>query len=87
MTFTSIIAIYVLFWVICAFLVLPFGVKTHQELGMDIIPGQAESAPGNFRPLRVILYTTILSLVLFALFYANYVNGWIDRNDIEALFS
>jgi predicted secreted protein len=80
MTFTSIIAIYILFWVISAFLVLPFGVKTHQELGMEMTPGQADSAPGNFKPLRVIIYTTMLSLILFGLFYANYVYGWIDRH-------
>lgn len=77
MKWTSALAIYLLFWVMSAFLVLPFGVKTHDEAGLPKTPGQAESAPANFRPGRVALYTTALSAVLFGLFYLNYVNGWV----------
>ena len=87
MNWTSIVAIYVLFWVLSAFLVLPFGVKTHEEMGLEKTPGQADGAPGNFRPLRVILYTTMLSATLFGAYYANYVNGWIDRNSFDFLIS
>jgi predicted secreted protein len=87
MNWTSIIAIYILFWVLSAFLVLPFGVKTHDELGLEKTPGQADSAPANFRPLRVILHTTLLSAALFGLYYANYVYGWIDRNSFDFLIS
>jgi hypothetical protein len=47
---TSIVAIYSLFWVFAAFLVMPFGIRTHDELGMGKVDGQAHSAPGNFRP-------------------------------------
>ncbi|WP_438731491.1 DUF1467 family protein [Parasphingorhabdus sp. DH2-15] len=83
MTFTSGLAIYVLFWVITAFIVLPIGVKTHNEMGVDMVPGQADSAPANFRPLRTILITTGLSAVLFGLFYANYVYGWIGVDDVN----
>ena len=77
MGWTSMLAIYLLFWVMSAFVVLPFGVRTHDEAGIAKIPGQAESAPANFRPGRVVLITTILSAIAFALFYANYVNGWL----------
>ena len=77
MSWTSMLAIYLLFWVMSAFVVLPFGVRTHDEAGIAKIPGQAESAPANFRPGRVVLITTILSAIAFALFYANYVNGWL----------
>ncbi len=35
MRWTSILAIYSLFWVLSAFLVLPFGVRTHDEAGLD----------------------------------------------------
>lgn len=83
MTFTSALAIYVLFWVITAFIVLPIGIKTHDELGIDKVPGQADSAPGNFRPLRVILLTTLISGIAFGLFYGNYVNGWIGPDDVN----
>jgi predicted secreted protein len=85
MNFTSIIAIYALFWVMSAFLVLPFGVKTHEELGLEKTPGQADSAPGNFRPLTILLRTTLLSAALFGLYYANYIYGWIDRHSFDFL--
>ena len=45
MRWTSMVAIYVLFWAFSVFLVLPFGVKTADEAGIEKVPGQAESAP------------------------------------------
>ncbi|MGX7952613.1 DUF1467 family protein [Tsuneonella sp. HG249] len=77
MKWTSILAIYVLFWAMSAFVLLPFGVKTHEELGVERVPGQADSAPANFRPGRVALRATILATALTALYVANYVNGWV----------
>ena len=35
MNWVSIIAIYALFWVLTAFVILPIGVRTHDELGLD----------------------------------------------------
>ena len=82
MQWTSIVAIYFLFWVLSAFLMLPFGVRTHDEAGIEKVPGQADSAPANFRPGRVVLRATVLAAVLCALFVANYLNGWITAEDI-----
>lgn len=83
MKWTSIVAIYSLFWVLSAFLVMPFGMKTHEEAGLDRVAGQSDSAPADFRPRRIILRTTILAVVLFALYYANYVNQWIVIQDLN----
>ena len=80
MRWTSALAIYVLFWVLSAFLVMPFGVRTADELGAEKIPGQAESAPANFKPRRIVIITTIIATLLFGLYYANYVNGWITAD-------
>lgn len=83
MKWTSIVAIYSLFWVFSAFLVMPFGVRTADELGVEKIPGQVHSAPANWRPGRVALRATILSAVLFGLYYVNYVNRWITIDDLD----
>jgi predicted secreted protein len=83
MSLTSIAAIYLLFWVITAFVVMPFGVRTADEMGVEMVRGQAESAPANFRPGRVILFTTLISAAVFGLFYANYLNGWISPSDVN----
>lgn len=87
MNWTSIIAIYALFWVLTAFVVLPIGVRTHDEMGLEKIAGQADSAPANFDPKLILLRTTLLSAALFALYYANYVYGWVDRHSFDFLFS
>jgi predicted secreted protein len=80
---TSIVAIYLLVWVMCAFVMLPIGVRTHDELGVEKIPGQADSAPANFRPMRLLLRATIVSAVLTTLYVLNYDNGWITPQDIN----
>ena len=83
MEWTSILAIYTLFWVLSAFLLLPFGVKTHDEAGIEKIPGQADSAPANFRPGRVAFRACFLAAFLCALYVLNYTNGWITAQDLN----
>jgi predicted secreted protein len=82
MRWTSALAIYVLFWSLSVFLVLPWGVRTGREAGADHVPGTAESAPHEFRPGRVALWVTVVATVLFGLYYLNYVNGWITAQTI-----
>lgn len=83
MEWTSVLAIFGLLWVGSAFVLLPFGVKTHEEAGVEMIPGQAESAPAHFRPGRHMLKATVMAAILTAVFYANYVNGWIEMEDLN----
>lgn len=83
MKITSIIAIYALFWVMSAFLVLPIGIRTPDETGEKLVKGQATSAPSNFNPRRIMLLATVVSVVLFALYYANYTQGWIGVDDLN----
>lgn len=83
MKWTSILAIYTLFWTLTAFLVLPFNARSPHETGEELVPGQAEGAPADFRPLRVLLWTTAISAVLFGLYYANYVSGWIGIDRVN----
>ena len=83
MKWPSVLAIYALFWVLSAFILLPFGVKTHDEAGIPKIPGQADSAPAEFRPGRLVLRATLLAAVLCGLYVANYVNGWIGVEDLN----
>ncbi len=83
MRLTSIAAIYLLFWAMSLFLVLPFGVRTAEEEGVEPVPGHAESAPHRFSLGRVALRATLLSAVLFGLFYANYLFGWISAEDLD----
>ncbi len=85
MQWTSITAIFALFWVLSAFLVMPFGMRTIEEEGHDRVPGQIDSAPAQFRPGRIALRATILAVALFGLFYANFIYGWIGVEKLNFL--
>lgn len=83
MRWTSIAAIFVLFWVMSFFFVLPFGVRTSEEVGATPEPGHAESAPHSFSFARVALRATIVAAVLFGLFYANYLFDWVPVQSLD----
>ena len=78
----SALAIYALFWVMSFFVTLPVGVRTDEEAGVERGRGHADSAPHRFSFGRVALRATLLSALLFGLFYLNYIYGWIG---VEAL--
>ena len=83
MKWTSVLAIYFLIWVFTAFLTLSVGVKTHEEVGAEPVPGQADSAPHRFDLPRHLLRAAIVAAVLTALYVANYVFGWISVDDLD----
>lgn len=83
MALTSALAIYTLFWTMTLFVVLPFGMRTAEEAGAKPTPGHAESAPHDFRFGRIVLRTTIVSAILFGLFYANYIYGWVGADVLD----
>ncbi|HEY1607447.1 MAG TPA: DUF1467 family protein [Allosphingosinicella sp.] len=83
MKFQSILAIYILFWTIALFVVLPIGVRTPEEEGVQCEPGHAPSAPHVFSFGRAALRATILSAIAFLIFYLNYLYGWVTLASLE----
>ena len=73
----SVLAIYFLFFVGVAFISLPFGVRTDEEAGAEMVPGQAESAPHSFILWRHLARAALIALPVTALYVANYIYGWI----------
>ena len=83
MKLTSILAIFVLFWTLSLFLVMPWHVRTAEEAGEKVQPGHADSAPHRFPAAKIFVRTTLVAATLFGLFYANYVNGWLTAADVD----
>jgi predicted secreted protein len=83
MEYSSIAAIYFLFFAFSAFLLLPFGVRTDEEAGTPKVAGQADSAPHRFDLQRHLLKAAVLGFVMFALYYANWTYGWIKPEDLD----
>ena len=83
MKFGSILAIYFLFFAFSAFALLPFGVRTSDEMGEAKVPGQADSAPHRFDLKRHLARSALIAAVLFGLYYVNYVFGWITTDQLD----
>lgn len=71
MTVTTALAIYFLTWWITLFAVLPFGVRRQDEDG-DIAPGTDPGAPAMAHVGKKLLWTTLVSGVIFGIFYVVY---------------
>lgn len=83
MKWTSILAIYLLFWVMSAFFVLPFhGRRADQSA--DDIAGADVGAPATFRVGAILKQTTIVATISFGLYYLAYTQNWVDAAAISA---
>ena len=86
MRWPSALAIFILFWVMSAFLVMPFGVRNLHEAGGEPVPGQEHGAPANFDPRRIVLRATVVAVLLFGFYYANYTFGWVTAESFGIRF-
>ncbi|MEP7030322.1 MAG: DUF1467 family protein [Pseudolabrys sp.] len=77
MSIATAIAIYFLVWWIVLFAVLPWGVHSQEEEGADVIPGTDPGAPVRHRIWSKLLWTTLVSAVVFAILAVIYIRGWI----------
>lgn len=76
MSLTAGLAIYLVFWWLTLFLVLPFGISRVDP--DDLLPGEDPGAPAKPRLMKKFAITTALSLVFFAIFYFVQDSGWIS---------
>ncbi len=79
------VAIYLIIWWVVLFAMLPFGVRTTEEIGQKRAPGLADSAPHRPHLLAKMIATTIVSAIVFAGVYAIIVHRVITLEDIPFL--
>jgi len=79
------IAIYFVIWWVLLFAILPWGVRTSEEVGEATDTGFADSAPHKPRLIPKIIATTIVSAIVFAGVYAIMVHHVITLDDIPFL--
>jgi predicted secreted protein len=79
----SALAIYALFWTMTLFMVLPFGVRTAEEAGVEHQPGHAESAPHGYNFGRTYASDDLGLGRPVGAYYLNYVNGWITAEMLD----
>ena len=70
MNFESGIAIYLTIWWTTLFAVLPLGVRSHAEEGIEVPGGGDPSSPVNPNLKRKFITTSWVSAILFAILWA-----------------
>jgi predicted secreted protein len=77
-------AIYFVLWWVLLFAVLPWGVRSQEESG-DVVPGSDPGAPAVPRLVAKLLWTTVVTTIVFALLYLGYVYRVVALDDLAAL--
>jgi predicted secreted protein len=85
MPVTTGIAIFFLIWWIALFVVLPWGVHRQDEDG-EVAPGTDPGAPALPDLKRKLVWTTLVSLVVYAAFYVIYVERLVTMEELLAPF-
>jgi predicted secreted protein len=83
-SFSTAAAIYFVLWWVLLFAVLPWGVRSQEESG-DVVPGSDPGAPAVPRLLAKLLWTTVVTTIVFALLYLGYVYRVVALDDLAAL--
>ncbi|MEO3999139.1 DUF1467 family protein [Mesorhizobium sp. CAU 1732] len=84
MTWISIFAIYFILWWVVLFAMLPIGLKTQEEDG-EVTLGTMPSAPRGAHMRGAVIRTTIVSGIIFGLFYVAVVYFGFSFNDIPRI--
>jgi predicted secreted protein len=69
MQWISAFAVFFIVWWTILFVVLPIGLRTQNDDG-NVALGTVASAPARFRGGKIVLLTTLISLVVCATWYA-----------------
>jgi len=85
MPITTAVAVFFLIWWVVLFAVLPWGIRSQHE-GGEIAPGTDPGAPTIPNLKRKLLWTTLVSVAVFAACYVVYVNRLVTIEGLSRLF-
>jgi len=85
MPVTTAIAIFFLIWWVVLFAVLPWGIRSQHEDG-EMAPGTDPGAPALPKLKSKLLWTTLISALIFAACYVVYVHRLVTLEDLAAPF-
>jgi predicted secreted protein len=86
MAWTTALAIYFVMWWIVLFAVLPFGVRNPHEAGEAVEPGHDPGAPVAHAIGKKLIWTTIVTTIVFGLFWAAYTYRLVTLDDLGTLW-
>jgi predicted secreted protein len=86
MSWATVVAIYFIMWWTVLFAVLPWGVRSQHESGEEMAAGTDPGAPSVPKLVRKIVWTTIVTTVLFAAFYVSYIYRLVTIEGLASFF-
>ena len=86
MAWTTALAIYFVIWWLVLFCVLPFGVRNPSEAGETVEAGNDPGAPTVHALKAKLIWTTIVSAIVFAICWALYVYRIVTLDDLGTLW-
>jgi predicted secreted protein len=81
---STLLAIYFVLWWLTLFVILPFGVRSQHEAG-EGAPGTDPGAPIMARMGRKLIWTTIVSAVVFGIALWAYYAGYLSIERLSKL--
>jgi predicted secreted protein len=82
MTITGAIVLFAVIWFMCLFIILPLKVRSQDEAG-DVVPGTPASAPDEPLMRKKFIWTTVATVILWAIAMAVIISGVIQISDID----
>lgn len=81
MSTTTAVAVFFLIWWVTLFAVLPWGVRSQQE-GGEVVPGTDPGAPLVPKLGRKLIWTTLVTCVVFGVLYVAYTERLLTIEEI-----
>lgn len=82
MTITGAIVLFAVLWFLILFMALPMGVRSQSESG-DVAPGTPGSAPSEPMLRKKILWTTAITVAVWAVIVGVIASGWVHITDLD----
>ena len=80
------LAIFFLIWWVVLFAILPWDIQSQHE-GEDIAPGTDPGAPNKARIGLKLLWTTVVTMVIYAVCYVVYAEHWLTIDGLISMFT
>jgi predicted secreted protein len=85
MSLSTSFAVFFIIWWMVLFAVLPWGIRSQAETG-EVVPGSDPGAPALPKLRSKVIWTTLVSAILFAAFQVIYRYRLVDLDDLATLW-
>jgi Predicted secreted protein len=85
MSIVQVIVAFAVTWWVVLFAVLPFGVRTHHDAGIDTSDGVEPGSPIKTHLGKKLIATTLITILLVGIFYLGQTMGFLTISSIPGL--